>query len=95
MAKMAVIGQNMKTMIDCSDAIPVLKPVVGKPHLSAGKTMKDIEQAVSILVPQRLLFLKSFPPAVRNRSLPNPDRPRPTDLCPRRLSPYSPSTSGV
>ncbi|KAJ7352148.1 manganese peroxidase 5 [Mycena albidolilacea] len=45
MAKMAVIGQNTKTMIDCSDVIPVPKPVVGKPHLPAGKTMKDIEQA--------------------------------------------------
>ncbi|KAJ7916933.1 manganese peroxidase 1 precursor [Mycena leptocephala] len=45
MAKMAVIGQNTKTMIDCSDVIPVPKPLVGKPHLPAGKTMKDIEQA--------------------------------------------------
>ncbi|KAJ7915393.1 fungal versatile peroxidase from pleurotus Eryngii [Mycena leptocephala] len=45
MAKMAVIGQNMKTMIDCSNVIPVPKPVVGKPHLPADKTMKDIEQA--------------------------------------------------
>jgi hypothetical protein len=50
MAKMAVIGQNTKTMIDCSDVIPVPKPLVGKPHLPAGKTMKDIEQAVSIIV---------------------------------------------
>jgi hypothetical protein len=94
-AKMAVIGQNTKTMIDYSDVIPVLKPVVGKPHLPAGKAMKDIDQAASVIVPQRMLFLKSFPAAVRNRSLPNPDRSRPTDLCPRRLSPYSPSTSGV
>jgi hypothetical protein len=50
MAKMAVIGQNTKTMTDCSDVIPVPKPLVGKPHLPAGKTMKDIEQAVSIIV---------------------------------------------
>ncbi|KAJ7921976.1 putative versatile peroxidase [Mycena leptocephala] len=56
MAKMALIGQNTKTMIDCSDVIPVLKPVVGKPHLPAGKAMKDIDQA-------------SFPPAVRNPTL--------------------------
>jgi cytochrome c peroxidase len=51
MAKMAVIGQNTKTMIDCSDVIPVPKPVIGKPHLPAGKTMKDIEQAVSGIPP--------------------------------------------
>ncbi|KAJ7882116.1 fungal versatile peroxidase from pleurotus Eryngii [Mycena leptocephala] len=45
MAKMAVIGQNTAKLIDCSDVIPVPKPVVGKPHLPAGKSMKDIEQA--------------------------------------------------
>ncbi|KAJ7060143.1 putative versatile peroxidase [Mycena amicta] len=45
MAKLAVIGQNTAKMIDCSDVIPVPKPVVGTPHLPAGKTMNDIEQA--------------------------------------------------
>ncbi|KAF7303556.1 Peroxidase [Mycena indigotica] len=45
MAKLAVIGQNTAKMIDCSDVIPVPKPVVGKPHLPAGKTMNDVEQA--------------------------------------------------
>ncbi|KAJ6504347.1 manganese peroxidase 3 [Mycena vitilis] len=45
MNKMAVIGQNPKKMIDCSDVIPVPKPVVGKAHLPAGKSMQDIEQA--------------------------------------------------
>ncbi|KAJ6563317.1 putative versatile peroxidase [Mycena vulgaris] len=45
MAKMAVIGQNPKNMIDCSDVIPVPKPVIGKPHLPAGAKMSDIEQA--------------------------------------------------
>ncbi|KAJ7670132.1 manganese-dependent peroxidase [Mycena polygramma] len=45
MNKMAVIGQNPKSMIDCSDVIPVPKPVVGKAHLPAGKSMNDIEQA--------------------------------------------------
>jgi hypothetical protein len=46
MAKMALIGQKTAKMVDCSDVIPVPKPVVGKPHLPAGKTMNDIEQAV-------------------------------------------------
>ncbi|KAJ7108198.1 Mn peroxidase MNP3 [Mycena epipterygia] len=45
MAKLAVIGQNPAKMIDCSDVIPVPKPVVGKPHLPAGLSMADIEQA--------------------------------------------------
>lgn len=48
MAKLAVIGQNPAKMIDCSDVIPVPKPVVGKPHLPAGLSMADIEQAVSL-----------------------------------------------
>ncbi|KAJ7175027.1 putative versatile peroxidase [Mycena crocata] len=45
MAKMALIGHSASKMVDCSDVIPVPKPLVGKPHLPAGKTMKDIEQA--------------------------------------------------
>ncbi|KAJ6606845.1 manganese peroxidase 3 [Mycena sp. CBHHK59/15] len=45
MAKMAIIGQDRSEMVDCSDVIPVPKPVVGIPHLPAGQTMDDIEQA--------------------------------------------------
>ncbi|KAJ6598187.1 putative versatile peroxidase [Mycena vulgaris] len=45
MAKMAIIGQDKSKMVDCSDVIPVPKPLVGSPHLPAGKTMADIEQA--------------------------------------------------
>ncbi|KAJ7819440.1 manganese peroxidase 3 [Mycena olivaceomarginata] len=45
MAKMAVIGQNTAKMVDCSDVIPIPKPVTGKAHLPAGKSMADIEQA--------------------------------------------------
>ncbi|KAJ7172802.1 putative versatile peroxidase [Mycena crocata] len=45
MAKMAIIGQDTSKMVDCSDVIPVPKPLVGKPHLPAGLTMSDIEQA--------------------------------------------------
>ncbi|KAJ7149147.1 manganese peroxidase 3 [Mycena filopes] len=45
MAKMAIIGHNRANLIDCSDVIPIPKPVTGKPHLPAGKTMADIEQA--------------------------------------------------
>jgi hypothetical protein len=45
MAKLAVIGQDVSKLIDCSDVIPVPKPVVGTPHLPAGLSMNDIEQA--------------------------------------------------
>ncbi|KAJ7909609.1 putative versatile peroxidase [Mycena leptocephala] len=45
MSKMAVIGHNRANMVDCSDVIPVPPPLVGKPHLPAGKKMADIEQA--------------------------------------------------
>jgi manganese peroxidase len=45
MAKLAVIGQDRSKLIDCSDVIPVPKPVVGTPHLPAGHSMADIEQA--------------------------------------------------
>ncbi|KAJ7182873.1 manganese peroxidase 3 [Mycena crocata] len=45
MAKMAIIGHSRADMIDCSDVIPVPPPLVGTPHLPAGKTMADIEQA--------------------------------------------------
>ncbi|KAJ7202063.1 manganese peroxidase 3 [Mycena pura] len=45
MSKMAIIGHSRSSMVDCSDVIPVPKPVVGKPHLPAGKSMADIEQA--------------------------------------------------
>lgn len=50
MAKMAIIGQDKTKMVDCSDVIPIPKPVIGSPHLPAGKTMADIEQAVSHVI---------------------------------------------
>ncbi|KAJ6549160.1 manganese peroxidase 3 [Mycena sp. CBHHK59/15] len=45
MLKLSLIGQNAKNMVDCSDVIPVPKPVIGTPHLPAGLNMGDIEQA--------------------------------------------------
>ncbi|KAJ7236595.1 manganese peroxidase 3 [Mycena haematopus] len=45
MAKLAIIGQNRANMVDCSDVIPIPRPVTGKAHLPAGKSMADIEQA--------------------------------------------------
>ncbi|CAL1709034.1 unnamed protein product [Somion occarium] len=45
MAKLAVLGQDTSKLVDCSDVIPVPKPLVGTPHLPAGLTHNDIEQA--------------------------------------------------
>lgn len=47
MAKLAVLGQNPRALVDCSEVIPApstLKAQVAK--LPAGKTLKDIEHSV-------------------------------------------------
>lgn len=76
MAKLAVIGQKTANMVDCSDVIPVPKPVTGKAHLPAGKSMADIEQAVSLVC--RIEFqgwpniLSNTLILVRDRTVPYP-----------------------
>ena len=45
MAKMAILGQDRRKLIDCSDVIPIPKPATNKPHLPAGFKQRDIEQA--------------------------------------------------
>ncbi|KAJ7282365.1 fungal ligninase [Mycena rebaudengoi] len=45
MLKMAIIGQNRANMVDCSDVIPQPPPLNNKPHLPAGLSMGNIEQA--------------------------------------------------
>lgn len=46
MAKLSVLGQNTRNLIDCSDVIPVPKPFTGSAHLPAGYTLKDVEVSV-------------------------------------------------
>lgn len=46
MDKLATLGQDRSKLIDCSDVIPVPKPLQSKAHLPAGLTMNNIEQAV-------------------------------------------------
>ena len=48
-AKMQVLGNDVSQMVDCSEVLPI-PPTTPVPaaHLPAGKTMNDIEQAVSI-----------------------------------------------
>ena len=44
MAKMTVLGNNVRTLTDCSEVIPVPKPAASNvAHLPAGKTLHDIE----------------------------------------------------
>ncbi|KAJ7905912.1 manganese peroxidase 2 [Mycena leptocephala] len=45
--KMAIIGHNAANLIDCSDVIPNAPPLPANagPHLPAGQTQNDIEQA--------------------------------------------------
>lgn len=45
MLKLSVLGQDRSKLIDCSEVIPVPKPVSDTPHLPAGLNMNDIEQA--------------------------------------------------
>ncbi|KAJ7062171.1 manganese peroxidase 3 [Mycena amicta] len=45
MSKLALLGQNRASLIDCSDVIPVPPTLVPRPHLPAGLTMANIEQA--------------------------------------------------
>jgi hypothetical protein len=48
MAKLAVLGQDVKKMVDCSEVIPVPKPFTGKAMFPAGLGRQDVEQAVCI-----------------------------------------------
>ncbi|KAH8992833.1 manganese peroxidase 1 precursor [Lactarius hatsudake] len=43
MAKLSVLGQNPRNLVDCSDVIPIPKPFTGSAHLPAGSTLQDIE----------------------------------------------------
>nr|BAA33449.1 manganese peroxidase [Pleurotus ostreatus] len=45
MDKLATLGQDRSKLIDCSDVIPVPKPLQSKAHFPAGLTMNNIEQA--------------------------------------------------
>jgi cytochrome c peroxidase len=45
--KLAIVGHNPANLIDCSDVIPAAPPLPANagPHLPAGQTQNDIEQA--------------------------------------------------
>ncbi|KAF7303599.1 Peroxidase [Mycena indigotica] len=45
MSKLAILGQDRSSLIDCSDVIPIPPPLVGHPHLPAGVSPSAVEQA--------------------------------------------------
>ena len=53
----ATLGQDMDSLIDCSDVIPAPKPQnFGPTRFPPGKSNKDIEQAVSSCLYQMCAF---------------------------------------
>ncbi|KIJ42461.1 class II peroxidase [Sphaerobolus stellatus SS14] len=52
MAKLAVVGQDSRNFIDCSEVVPIPKPAVKKPAtFPATKTRRDIQQACPLPFP--------------------------------------------
>ena len=50
MAKLAVLGQDIDNMVDCSDLIPVPKPLQNAvAHFPAGFSKEDIDSTVCFL----------------------------------------------
>jgi cytochrome c peroxidase len=60
--KLAIIGHNPANLIDCSDVIPGAPPLPASvaPHLPAGQTQKNIEQAVGTYSIFRRLCWSSY-----------------------------------
>ncbi|KAH9083667.1 heme peroxidase [Lactarius deliciosus] len=56
MAKLSVLGQNPRNLVDCSDVIPVPKPFTGSAHLPAGSTLQDIEASVRAKMPNTVKY---------------------------------------
>ena len=46
---MGQLGHDPATLTDCSDVLPIPAALPNTPHFPAGKTNKDVEQAVSAL----------------------------------------------
>ena len=45
MAKLAVLGQDTSSMVDCSDVLPRVKPFTASATFPAGLSNADVEQA--------------------------------------------------
>ena len=77
MAKLAVLGQNVDALTDCSEVIPI--PSVAQSNvgtLPAGKTLQDIEGSVSVvhILGPRFNFGEPLPLLV-------PHNPVPCNFC--------------
>ena len=49
MAKLAVLGQDVSKMVDCSELIPKPKPLTVPARFPAGFSISDVEQGVNKL----------------------------------------------
>ena len=86
--RLAVLGVDNSTLIDCSEVLPIPPPLPARvrPHLPAGKFLRDVEPAVSHdIALEGLLKLTAVPVSVpRLRSPRSPltlARPRPSLAC--------------
>ncbi|KAI0063645.1 manganese peroxidase 3 [Artomyces pyxidatus] len=51
MAKLAVLGQDVSKMVDCSEVIPVPPKLTSRAHFPSGITRKDVNQICSLPFP--------------------------------------------
>ncbi|KAI8992985.1 lignin peroxidase isozyme [Trametes punicea] len=42
---LSILGQNISTLVDCTEVVPVPKPVIGHTHFPAGLNIKDVDHA--------------------------------------------------
>ncbi|KAH9083666.1 hypothetical protein EDB83DRAFT_2309606 [Lactarius deliciosus] len=49
MLKLSLLGQDISTLTDCSDVIPVPAPAQGTEHLPAGSSMKDVQASCNLI----------------------------------------------
>ena len=56
MAKLGLLGHSALSLLDCTEAIPLAKSVTKAATFPAGKTVADIEHAVSHKPPESFIF---------------------------------------
>jgi hypothetical protein len=89
MAKLQTLGQP-KTLIDCSDVVPVPKPFTQAIKFPPTKSIKDVQIAVSCSFRIERGFTKLRLLLVPYQAIPKPSNPaRPCYLSPSRVSFYS------
>ena len=91
MAKMTVLGNDVSTLTDCSEVIPVPKAVkLPAPTLPAGKSLADIQ--ASVRFPPLLGAVYSINERILYSALRRPSRGSPPLPAPRPALPACTST---